>query len=149
MTIVHIHNEIDNKGGTEVYLMQLEEVLKEYGHESYWVAIQEVDDQWRWCVKGESWEHCNKDQLLYNLMAWFRVHAIDLACIHNLFDDEIVDSIISHSATIKFSHSPVVICPGKDKYWRFSGKGCPRPYGLHCLYHAYTEGCTNRHPERL
>jgi glycosyltransferase involved in cell wall biosynthesis len=46
-------------------------------------------------------------------------------------------------------HEPRIACPGQGKFWRNSEKTCDQPFGLHCFYHAYKEGCCNRHPKRL
>lgn len=42
-----------------------------------------------------------------------------------------------------------MVCPGKDKFWRYSERACNIRYGLHCFWHIYSEGCSNRHPRRV
>jgi glycosyltransferase involved in cell wall biosynthesis len=46
-------------------------------------------------------------------------------------------------------HEPRIVCPGQGKFWRKSERICNKPFGLHCIYHTYKEGCCNRHPKRL
>ena len=46
-------------------------------------------------------------------------------------------------------HEPRMICPGQGKFLRFSERACNKPFGLHCFFHSYKEGCCNRHPVRL
>jgi glycosyltransferase involved in cell wall biosynthesis len=149
MRVLHVHNEITSKGGTEVYLSDLQELLPTYGHDSFWLAIQGNND-WRWILHGYEWiEVPDKKTLKEQLTEWIDKNEIQIVCIHNLFDSELVDFFISLLPVIKFSHSPVIVCPGRDKFWRGSNKPCTEPYGLHCFWHAYTEKCTNRHPKRL
>ena len=44
---------------------------------------------------------------------------------------------------------PRMFCPGQGKFWRNSEKICDIPFGKHCVYHAYSQGCMNRHPKRV
>lgn len=149
MRILHIHNEIENKGGTEVYLAQLQQMLPQRGFISYWIAIVESESGWKWCLENKSWKEESAETILAALKDWIIGQNIDLICLHNLFEDQFIDFITTLRPVVKFAHSPVIVCPGKDKYWRFSEMACTVPFGIHCFFHAYSQGCTNRHPKRL
>jgi glycosyltransferase involved in cell wall biosynthesis len=149
MKVLHIHDQITNKGGTEVYLADLQKYLPAYGHTSYWLGIQTKDDLYVVSeYQGRSVEMAVQG-IFNHLEEWVNSKEIDLICIHNLFDVDLSRFLVSLRPTIKFSHSPVLVCPGRDKYWRFSQKPCTIPYGVHCFWHIYTEGCSNRHPKRI
>lgn len=149
MNILHIHDQIINKGGTEVYLADLQHYLPQYGCNSFWIGIQNSGNNYQVASHGEEWKTLDKETLKAHLLQWMQSRDIQLACIHNLFDSNLVAWITSIIPVIKFSHSPVLVCPGRDKYWRFSGKPCTAPFGIHCFYHIYAQGCSNRHPKRI
>lgn len=149
MNVLHLHDQIINKGGTEVYLADLDTYLPQYGCKSTWMAIQKNGNQFQVAEYRQDWKIMDRESLKSFLLSWFRQNAIQLVCIHNLFEPEIVEWVVSMIPVIKFSHSPVVVCPGRDKYWRFSEKPCTVPYGIHCFWHVYSQGCSNRHPKRI
>lgn len=149
MTVLHIHNEIVNKGGTEVYLADLQALLPIYGCDSRWIGIQETSIGWQWTEHGSYWMAASRIGLKQGLQNWITEKQIDIICLHNLFDSDLVRFLLSVRPVVKFSHSPVLVCPGRNKYWRYSNSPCTRPYGLHCFWHVYAEGCSNRHPKRI
>lgn len=146
MIVLHVHNEITNKGGAEVYLGALQAELPNYGYTSYWVGIQNNDRGYKFAEAGGDWKSISGSHIKYELTNWIRSRNIELICLHNLFDSDLAGFFISLCPVIKFSHSPVIVCPGRDKFWRKSGCPCIIPYGLHCFLHIYTEGCSNRNP---
>lgn len=149
MKVLHVHNEIDCKGGTEVYLADIQNLLPEFGCGSDWIAIQNTVNGWRWALQGDEWSYGSDEKLKEYIRDWVYINRIRLICIHNLFHLPIIDFLFTLLPVVKFSHSPVIVCPGRDKYWRFSGKPCNKPYGIHCFYHIYSQGCSNRHPKRV
>lgn len=149
MKVLHIHNEIENKGGTEVYLTHLQKFLPAYGCISYWLGIQKTSSKLHWAMYGSSWKETNMADFKMKLEEFIRMHDIKLICIHNLFDEDLIAFFISSRPVIKFSHSPVIVCPGRDKYWRYSNRPCTKPFGVHCFWHIYSEGCSNRNPKSV
>jgi Glycosyltransferase len=149
MNVLHIHNEITNKGGTEVYLADLQAYLPQYGCNSYWLCIQKNNQRYLVAEYQGTFTEFSLKQVKDYLAKWISDHHIDLICIHNLFEIELVELLLTLKPVVKFSHSPVLVCPGRDKYWRFSQKPCTIPYGMHCFWHIYSEGCSNRHPKRI
>src|SRR5688572_9361371 len=139
MTVLHIHNQSSNKGGTEVYLKNLLDYLPQYDIKTFWLAIEDKDDEYFVTLQGQEGNRVSKEDIEKYLSSWIERNNINLVCIHNLFHSDIVELLLSLKPVIKFSHSPVVVCPGRDKYWRFSGKPCTVPYGLHCFWHIYSE----------
>jgi Glycosyltransferase len=89
------------------------------------------------------------EELKHTIASLVQQYTIDVVGIHNVFDSDIADYLTTIRPVVKFSHSPVIVCPGKDKYWRYSKIPCSKPYGLHCFWHVYTQGCSNRHPRRI
>jgi glycosyltransferase involved in cell wall biosynthesis len=151
MNILHLHEQTEIRGGAEVYISQLQELLPKYGHSSFWLGIEQIS-------KGYYISQFNEGIIfqgtsLYDCLTFldnFIIgNRIDLINIHNIYDTKIIEFCLDKLPVVKFCHSPVMVCPGKQKFWRYSEKPCTVPYGLHCLKHIYTEGCSDRHPKRI
>lgn len=149
MTVVHIHDQISNKGGTEVYLAGLQHYLPLYGCTSYWLCIQNAESGFIVTEFGGESKDVRADALFGFIGEWVKTKGVELICIHNLFEAGVIQLLLKLKPVIRFSHSPVLVCPGRDKYWRFSQKPCTIAYGIHCFSHIYTQGCSNRHPKRV
>lgn len=151
MRILHIHEKTAIHGGAEVYIKQLQDLLPEYSVDTEWMGIEEIDAGFIISRFGsEKKEQFPDTQSLFNyLEAYLSVSDTDIVNIHNLFQPDIVRFFLEHIPVIKSVHSPVMVCPGRDKFWRFSEQPCTIPYGLHCFYHIYSQGCANRHPKRV
>lgn len=151
MNVLQIHEKIEIHGGAEVYIRQLTTLLPTYGISTLWIALIKDNDNFKVVSDSNEILFSSFSQLdLRNFFVQFIAdNNIDLANIHNLFEKEIVNLLIEILPVIKSVHSPVMVCPGRDKFWRFSERPCTIKYGLHCFYHIYTEGCSNRHPKRV
>ncbi len=148
---MHLHEQTDIKGGAEIYISQLQELLPGYGHSSFWIGIGQssnshVISQYG---KGTIQETSSLNNVIAFLDEFINKNKIDLVNVHNIYDIPIIEYCLGKLPVIKFCHSPVMVCPGKQKFWRYSEKPCTIPYGLHCLMHIYTEGCSDRHPKRI
>lgn len=132
MRILQLHERTELKGGAEVYIDQLNQLLPKYGHQSFWLGKDSL---------GKHPENYLDEFITGN--------GIDVISVHNIFDINLVSFCLRRLPVIKFAHGPVMVCPGKDKFWRHSEECCTIKYGLHCFRHIYSEGCANRHPKRV
>lgn len=151
MTILHLNEWVDLKGGVEVYIGQLQQLFTDVGHKSYLIGIHQYEGYFTVQTKetGERFSIHNREQLFRWLNRFIEAHHIDLINIHNIFNIELIKFCLDKRPVMKFAHGPVMVCPGKDKFWRYSERPCTIKYGLHCFRHIYTEGCANRHPRRV
>jgi len=74
---------------------------------------------------------------------------IDIIHVHSISNHSLIRALFKIRSVVRSMHEPRIACPGQGKFWRNSEKICDQPFGLHCFYHAYKEGCCNRHPKRL
>ena len=139
------------KGGAEVYINQLQNLLPVYGHKSYWLGIEERAGAFSIAEfnKGRLVNIRGLKNVFHFIMEYINKNEIDIINIHNIFNPSIIKFCLSVLPVVKSVHSPVMVCPGKDKFWRYSEKPCNIKYGLHCFKHIYTEGCANRSPKRV
>ncbi|MFT3949708.1 MAG: glycosyltransferase family 4 protein [Agriterribacter sp.] len=151
MNVLHLHEKTAIHGGAEVYINQLQELLPNYNCETHWIGINESTGEY-WVTAYESSAIIKlkglKEVFKY-LQDYIEEKRIDIINIHNIFNPAIVSFCLKASPVVKSVHSPVMVCPGKDKFWRYSEEPCTIRYGLHCFKHIYTEGCANRHPKRV
>ncbi len=152
MNILHLHEWSSIKGGAEVYISQLMELLPAYGCTSYWIGLRLSEDG-RYQVTEYQQENIQyfdtKQEIFTFLKAFFQAKKIDILNLHNFFIPEISNFCLQNLPTIRTAHGPQLVCPGNDKFWRKSERVCDKVFGLHCLSHIYTEGCANRHPKRV
>ena len=87
--------------------------------------------------------------LLNYLSDYVNYNSIDIIHIHSLSNSKIINHCFSIAPVVRTMHEPRMFCPGQGKFWRLSERVCNKPFGIHCVYHAYKEGCCNRHPIRL
>lgn len=151
MNILHLHEKTQIHGGAEVYISQLQELLPQYGCATHWIGVQDAGEAFTITVAGSGFNTTlNSLPEVYGfLQQYVTDHQIDLINIHNIFHPDLVRFCLSLRPVVKSVHSPVMVCPGRDKFWRFSEEPCTIKYGLHCFYHIYKEGCSNRHPKRV
>lgn len=151
MRILHLHETTEIKGGAEVYISQLQHLLPLYKHQTYWIGIDEYGEKYVVTdfKKGVILETALLKDVLKLLESFVRNEEIELINIHNIFNKAIVEFCFKLLPVVKSAHGPVMICPGKDKFWRYSEGTCTVKYGLHCFWHIYSEGCANRHPKRV
>lgn len=151
MHILHLHEKTAIHGGSEVYISQLQELLPLYNYQTHWVGIEESEGQFHITEFGENTLTKTEDiRIVFQYIEhYIKEKNINLINIHNIFNPHIIKFCLNSLPVVKTAHGPVMVCPGKDKFWRYSEIPCPMPYGLHCFKHIYTEGCANRHPKRV
>jgi glycosyltransferase involved in cell wall biosynthesis len=150
MNVLHLHEAVQIYGGAEVYISQLQDLLPRFNINSYWIGIYAEEDNWIFETYRKA-KQCfkSKKEVKKALAQFVTEHSIDIINIHALFERDIIEFCLSVKPVIKYSHSPLMVCPGRDKFWRYSERPCDIKYGLHCFYHIYSEGCSNRHPKRI
>jgi glycosyltransferase involved in cell wall biosynthesis len=149
--VIHINDNIDLRGGVEVYVEQVARLLPGIGWQTDWLGVRrngkrvEVS---RYGNPGWAWRGD-----LRALVGFLRgeLHGCDagLLHLHNLSDPQLVRACFAVAPVVRTMHEPRMFCPGQGKFWHASEIPCPKPFGLHCLAHAYTQRCCNRHPKRL
>jgi len=69
--------------------------------------------------------------------------------VHSMSDPDFIRTLFELGPVVRTMHDPRVFCPGTGKFWAKTEQPCPTPMGWHCLVHAYTQRCCNRHPSRV
>lgn len=151
MRILHLHEKTAIQGGAEVYISQLQHLLPLYDYETYWIGIDESEGEFHITEFEKKEITKTKDiKIVFQFIEhYIKKKDISLINIHNIFNPRIIRFCFKYLPVVKTAHGPVMVCPGKDKFWRYSETPCKIPYGLHCFKHIYTEGCANRHPKRV
>lgn len=152
MNILHLNDKTAIKGGVEVYVEQLMQLLPDYDCTPHWLGIYQGSAGYAVNSYGKD----NPEQTGVSLNTLVRYlsdyvldHAIDVIHVHSISNPPVLRSLFSLAPVLRSMHEPRMVCPGQGKFWRYSERICNQPFGLHCIYHAYKEGCCNRHPKRL
>jgi glycosyltransferase involved in cell wall biosynthesis len=151
MNILHINDKLEISGGVEVYIDQLCKYGEQCGIANEWISIQKSAGSG---YLFESKKQTKKQfSALKSLVKHLTVHCndnnIDIIHVHSISNPSLIRALFKIRPVVRSMHEPRIACPGQGKFWRNSEKICDQPFGLHCFYHAYKEGCCNRHPKRL
>lgn len=146
MKILHINDKLHNAGGVEVYIRQLIELAPQFDMDCNLMSIGFINSCLRIQFLNEDEKMIKKNwkNQLDSLIATF-----DILHVHSLSEPKILEFLLKQKPVVRSMHDPRMICPGKGKFWQKSEKICTIPFGLHCLFHTYTQRCSNRHPKRL
>ena len=152
MNILHLNDKIAISGGVEVYIQQLMELLPEYSIGAFWLGIDNTNGNYN--IKSYLKEADNKSEISFGkliryLKEYISKNNIDIIHIHSLSNPKLIEACFKLTPVVRSMHEPRIVCPGQGKFWRNSERICDKPFGLHCIYHTYKEGCCNRHPKRL
>ena len=152
MKILHINDKITISGGVEVYINQLLELSPSYGIKAFWFGINASNGFFN--LKSFLTKNDNKHKLSFNelfkyLTEFISTNKIEIIHVHSLSSPKLIELCLKLAPVVRSMHEPRMICPGQGKFLRKSEQICKKPFGLHCFYHAYKEGCCNRHPKRL
>jgi len=148
-TVVHVNDKTRIAGGAEVSITQLQPLLRDRGWISEWIGVQRVGRQLSVTSENEeyAWQGTLNDfhrspivQLVLSNGGLFHVHSLS--------DPPVVRRLLSLRPVVRKMADPRMVCPGQGKFWAKSEVPCSNPFGLHCLFHTYTERCCNRHPSR-
>jgi glycosyltransferase involved in cell wall biosynthesis len=151
MRVLHLNEWTQLKGGVEVYINQLKQLMDVRGLSTYVIGINNysgyftvTDD-----ATNESFATRRQTEVFKFLEQFIDDKKIDLINIHNIFNTDLISFCLDRLPVVKFAHGPVMVCPGKDKFWRHSEEPCTIKYGAPCFWHIYSQGCSNRHPKRV
>lgn len=151
LKVLHINDKIEISGGVETNIQQLCEFSADFGVQTQWLGIYKKDAYHvKWYEDaGTNLSDANLDEVLNFLSQTVKERKIDIIHIHSLSNPNIISHCFKISKIVRSMREPRMFCPGQGKFWRKSERICNQPFGLHCFYHAYKEGCVNRHPKRL
>jgi len=147
--VIHINDKLDVSGGVEVYIRDSLTALNSRGIDAYWVAIQHRRSEVEVASTNASW---NWTGPLSDFMRSPLAQSVDQSTVfhvNSLSAPAILQKLFELAPVVRHMHEPRLVCPGQGKFWAKSEVACTEPFGLHCLAHAYTQRCCNRHPKRL
>ncbi len=138
MRILHLHENADIRGGSEVYVYSLIPLLEELGHESTLLVPR----------------RSKKDRFQYSLFTsdtnGIERYQPDVIHIHGLNAPKLIRWCLDRWPVIRMMHEPRLVCPGAGKFLYNSSRPCEGAFGWHCLLNAYTEKCVGtRRPSRV
>lgn len=150
MRVIHINDELAISGGVGVYISQIQELLNACGVESDWVALQSAGNRVRIESANPSLEWTGAlSDLAASPLGRMATSGQAIFHVHSLSEPKLMDALFAIAPVIRTIHEPRIFCPGQGKYWAKTESTCTVPCGVHCLVHAYTKRCCNRHPKRL
>ena len=149
-SVIHINDKLTQSGGVEVYLSRLQPLLRANGWNSDWISIARKRAQ----VQVDS---SNTGLIWTGPISELRQSPIgkraaetgSLFHIHSLSDPKLLDQLLKLTSCVRTAHEPRMTCPGQGRFFTRTERVCELKAGAHCLLHAYTERCCNRHPKRL
>lgn len=143
MNVLHINQSYRIRGGAEVYVHQLQELLPQYNVTSFFIAVSEPSKENRFDISGKDifLEQKPKKEVEEFLISYLEDNKIDLIHIHSVSNKDLVKFCLDKKPVIRSMHEPRMFCPGRQKFFLKSETICQKPFGLHCCIHAYTERC--------
>jgi glycosyltransferase involved in cell wall biosynthesis len=150
--ILHINDKIENKGGVETNIQQLCDLAPNYAMKMHWLGVYEGDKGFTIKVASEAPRVQQNEKLakcVEFICNFCENELIDLIHVHSISNPKLLDELFKIRPVVRSMHEPRMLCPGQGKFLRKSERVCNITYGVHCFYHAYKEGCCNRHPKRL
>lgn len=143
MNVLQINQSYRIRGGAEVYVHQLQEMLPKYEISSFFVAVSEPNTANRFEVSsdGISLFEQTKEEVERFLASYIENNKIDLIHIHSVSNENLVKFCLEKKPVIRSMHEPRMFCPGRQKFLLKSESICDKPFGIHCCMHAYTEKC--------
>lgn len=149
MKILHINDKLEVAGGVEVYLREILPVLTDQGIDAWWIALKRFGDEVHITSKEGEWNWIGQISELAKSPIADWIDEETILHVHSLSEQCILDEFFRLAPVVRHMHEPRMVCPGQGKFWAKTESICTKPFGLHCLWHAYTERCCNRHPKRL
>lgn len=152
INILHINDKIENRGGVETYIKQLCDLAPHYEMRMYWLGF--YAEQIGFSIKittnpKQDFYNENLSNCIEYIKDFCKNEAVDIIHVHSISNPKLLDALFKIRPIVRTMHEPRMFCPGQGKFFRKSERICNITYGLHCFYHAYKEGCCNRHPKRL
>ncbi|MEE4212655.1 MAG: glycosyltransferase family 4 protein [Parvularcula sp.] len=149
MKVFHINDKISVSGGVEVSIRDVLPELHARGIESYWIAMRRQETEVEIISNDAAWNWRGPIAELSRSPLAAAVGGETILHVHSLSEPAILDQLFGLAPVVRHMHDQRMFCPGQGKFWAKSETICTSPSGPHCLYHAYTQHCCNRHPSRL
>lgn len=154
MNILHIHERLEECGGTEKHIARLRKIFEAKGFHTRLLVTRPVNNkQYYWN------EHEHPDESLVESIFFLDQAVIqlldkykpDIILVHGISFPTFLSSLFQKATCpiFRYMHEPRMVCPGHVKFWHRSETCCEKPVGSHCLFHAYTEICAPRNPRKL
>ena len=143
MTVLHINQNYEIKGGVEVYVHQLQDLLPRYNISSFFIAVSESNITNRFNISGKaiSLNNQTEKEVEQFLKFFLDYNKIDLIHIHSISNKNLVKFCLYIKPVIRSMHEPRMFCPGRQKFFLKSENICKKAFGLYCCIRAYTEKC--------
>lgn len=143
MNVLQINQSYKIRGGAEVYVHQLQELLPQYEISSFFIAVSEPNKANRFEISGHgiSLPEKTKEEVKQFLSLYIENNKIDLIHIHSVSNENLVKFCLAKRPVVRSMHEPRMFCPGRQKFLLKSESICQKPFGLHCCIKAYTKKC--------
>lgn len=141
MTVLCVHENSAERGGSEVYIRDVSSELEKSGIKNILLFIEDHGYEFGIFFNHEQLPKIRKTNLIYFLDQLLKDYSIDLVHMHGLSDIQTIDYFLSRYKVVRTMHEPRMVCPGYSKFWVSSGKPCTIKFGYHCFYHAYSQKC--------
>lgn len=151
MNILHLNENYEIKGGTEVYIHQLQDLLPLYSVNSFFLGVVSNNQESVYNVIDKtSSQNCKSESDLINYIThYIKENKIDLIHIHGISNPRLINCCLDMLPVIRSMHEPRIFCPGTQKFWVKTETICEKPFGLHCFLHAFTQRCVSVRPKKL
>lgn len=152
MRILHINDKIENRGGVETNIQQLCDLAPHYKMQMDWLGFYERPEGFIIKIASkpkQEFYNKNLSNCVEFVKDFCKNEAIDIIHVHSISNPKLLNTLFKIKPLVRSMREPRMFCPGQGKFFRKSERICNITYGLHCFYHAYKEGCCNRHPKRL
>lgn len=151
MNILHLNDKIEISGGVEVSINNIIYYLKGEGIGGIWMGIYKNKSGYTYKIKdGSSHDSAMAfNALIDAVKKVISSNKIDVIHVHSISNPQLLKACFELAPVVRSMHEPRMFCPGQGKFWRKSEKPCEIDFGLHCLVHAYSQACMNRHPKRV
>jgi len=151
--VLRVHYNFDLSGGAEYDILKLLKVFNERGYDHRLILIERIKNEYHFkeSTSSESASFRSLHDLERYVMEFIRLHAFTIIHLHSLPYPEVIDVFFRIGLPVyKSMHDAMMVCPGWGKFWLTDETPCSKPYGIHCLIHAYTKKCTrSRKPEKV
>lgn len=154
MNILHIHEQLEERGGTEKHITRLRELFEREGFFTYLLVVRPILSNHFYWNAGES---VSSDLIQpFNCLGQ-KTNGIlnqikpDVILVHGVSFPAFIETLFQQATCpiFRYMHDPRMVCPGHGKFWYRSEACCQKPVGRHCLLHTYTEICAPRNPLKL
>lgn len=152
MNVLHINQSYEIKGGTEVYIHQLEELLPKHGVCCFFIAVENTDSSGKFDfrTKGVELFKQTEQEIKRSIADHVRDNDVDVIHIHSISHPFVVEFCLGLKPVVRTMHEPRLFCPGRQKFFMKTETICTKPFGFHCCIHAYTQLCQDsRQPKEI